>query len=73
MTYSGSANSSLGLEDAGAPSECLSEDEVLAFAGGHLSSARRRDAHLHFDTCEICQRVLNEAVHALATAATAAI
>jgi len=66
----GSANSSLGLEDASAASECLSEDEVLAFAGGHLSSERRRDAHLHFDTCEVCQRLLNEAVHALATAAT---
>jgi hypothetical protein len=66
----GSANSSLGLEDSNAPSACLSEDEVLAFAGGHLSSARRRDAHLHFDKCEICQRLLNEAVHALATAAT---
>jgi serine/threonine protein kinase len=47
---------------------CLSEEDVLAFAAGHLSLTRRRDAHLHFDRCELCQELLNEAVHALATA-----
>ena len=51
--------------------ECLSEEDVLAFAAGHLSLTRRRDAHQHFDRCELCQELLNEAVHALATAPTA--
>lgn len=52
---------------------CLSEDDVLAFADGHLSITRRRDAHLHFDRCELCQQLLNEAVHALATAPPAGL
>lgn len=50
---------------------CLSEEDVLAFAAGHLSATRRGDAHLHFDECEVCQALLSEAVHALATAPTA--
>jgi len=54
-----------------AASECLSDEEVLAFAGGTLESARHLEAHLHFDQCEICQRLLSEAAHALATAVTA--
>ena len=51
--------------------ECLSEDEVLAFASGELSSIRLLDVHFHLDQCEICQRLLSEAAHALATATTA--
>lgn len=50
--------------------ECLSEDEILAFAGGHLSSTRRSDAHLHLDECHECQQVLTEAVQGLAMATT---
>jgi serine/threonine protein kinase len=49
---------------------CPSEDEVLAFAAGRLSPERRKAAHLHFDVCEVCQALLNEAVHALAVAPT---
>jgi tRNA A-37 threonylcarbamoyl transferase component Bud32 len=49
---------------------CPSEDEVLAFAAGRLSPERRKAAHLHFDACEVCQALLNEAVHALAVAPT---
>lgn len=49
---------------------CLSEDEVLAFAGGHLSSTRRSDLHLHLDECHDCQRLLTEAVQGLAMATT---
>ena len=50
--------------------QCLSDEEVLAFANGMLDSARHLDAHLHFDQCEICQRLLSEAAHALAPAVT---
>ncbi|HYP89140.1 MAG TPA: serine/threonine-protein kinase [Polyangiaceae bacterium] len=49
---------------------CPSEDEVLAFAAGRLSPERRAAAHLHFDYCDVCQELLNEAVHALAHAPT---
>jgi serine/threonine protein kinase len=52
-------------------SRCLSEDEILAFAGGQLSSALRDSAHRHLDACEDCQQLLNEAVRALATARSA--
>ncbi|HEY1536260.1 MAG TPA: serine/threonine-protein kinase [Polyangiaceae bacterium] len=50
---------------------CLSDEEILAFASGRLHSTRHSEAHLHFDECETCQRLLSEAAHALATAATA--
>jgi serine/threonine protein kinase len=57
---------------SGAPAtECLSDEEVLDFASGRLQSARYQEAHLHFDQCDTCQRLLSEAAHALATAATA--
>lgn len=55
------------------PSACPSEDEVVAFAAGRLSPARRRAAHLHLDGCPQCQELLNEAVHALAVAPTDAL
>ncbi|HKO47744.1 MAG TPA: serine/threonine-protein kinase, partial [Polyangiaceae bacterium] len=54
----------------GAAGECLSDDEVLAFASGALKSTRQLGAHLHLDQCELCQRLLSEAAHALATATT---
>jgi hypothetical protein len=50
---------------------CLTEEEVLAFAGGYLSRERREVAHAHLDECELCQELLNEAVRGLGTAATA--
>jgi len=50
--------------------ECLSDEELLAFANGTLRSSRQVEAHFHFDRCEICQRLLSEAAHALATAVT---
>jgi len=58
------------LEQATPGSQCLSEDELLAFAGGHLSSTRRSDAHLHLDECPECQQLLTEAVQGLAMATT---
>ncbi|RYZ10350.1 MAG: serine/threonine protein kinase [Myxococcales bacterium] len=45
---------------------CLSEDEILAFAAGQLSSEHRRSTDAHLDRCELCQRLLSEAVRALA-------
>jgi len=53
-----------------ASAECLSDEDVLAFASGKLESSRHAEAHLHFDQCEVCQRLLSEAAHALATAVT---
>jgi serine/threonine-protein kinase len=50
--------------------ECLSDEDVLAFANGTLDSSRKIAAHLHLDLCEVCQRLLSEAAHALATAVT---
>ena len=56
---------------AHAPTNCLSDEEVLAFAIGRLPESQLASAHLHLDQCETCQRLLSEAAHALATAATA--
>src|SRR6188768_3563306 len=50
--------------------ECLSDEDVLAFANGTLDTGRKFEAHQHFDQCEVCQRLLSEAAHALATAVT---
>jgi serine/threonine protein kinase len=61
--------SAASLDAAG----CPSEDEVLAFAAGRLSLEQRRGLHRHFDACEACQRLLHEAVHALATAQTSGV
>src|SRR5450631_260598 len=63
--------SSLAQSAESAAVACLSDEEILAFASGRLRSARHSEAHLHFDECETCQRLLSEAAHALATAATA--
>lgn len=46
---------------------CLSEDEILAFAAGQLSTEHRRSTDQHLDRCELCQRLLSEAVRALGT------
>jgi serine/threonine protein kinase len=63
------------MTQAAAPSSaearCFSEDDLLAFASGQLSSDMRERAHRHLDACAECQQLLNEAVHALATARTA--
>jgi serine/threonine protein kinase len=53
-----------------APLECLSDEEVLAFASGTLDSTRHAEAHVHFDQCEVCQHLLSEAAHALGTGMT---
>ncbi|HEY0468985.1 MAG TPA: serine/threonine-protein kinase, partial [Polyangiaceae bacterium] len=57
-------------EQAATSTQCLSDEEVLAFASGTLESSRHAEAHVHFDRCEVCQRLLSEAAHALATAVT---
>ncbi|HWA75917.1 MAG TPA: protein kinase [Polyangiaceae bacterium] len=61
------------MPEAGAPraEECLSDDEVLAFALGRLDGKRLEPLHAHLDQCPTCQRLLSEAAHALGTAATA--
>ena len=56
---------------ARAVDECLSDEDVLEFANGTLNSSRQTAAHFHLDQCELCQRLLSEAAHALGTAATA--
>jgi serine/threonine protein kinase len=66
-----SASEPAMLVAEGPQSPCLSDEDVLAFAVGRLESARLSQAHVHLDTCEICQRLLCEAAHSLATAATA--
>ena len=43
----------------------------VAFANGQAPPELRESAHRHLDVCEECQQLLNEAVHALATARTA--
>jgi len=53
-----------------ASGECLSDEDILAFADGTLDSSRHLEAHTHLDQCEVCQRLLSEAAHALATAVT---
>jgi len=55
---------------SGESAECLSDEEVLAFASGTLESARHAEVHEHFDQCEVCQRLLSEAAHALAAGGT---
>ena len=60
----------LSTAASGESAECLSDEEVLAFASGTLESARHAEAHEHFDQCEVCQRLLSEAAHALATGGT---
>jgi serine/threonine protein kinase len=50
--------------------DCPSDEDLLAFALGRLDDALVAEVHVHLDECEICQRVLSEAAHALATAVT---
>ena len=49
---------------------CLTEEEIVAFAAGRLEASRISAAHLHLDVCEMCQLLLSEAAHSLATATT---
>lgn len=44
---------------------CLTEDEILAFVQGDLSSRKLERMHDHVDRCDVCQRLLAEAAHAL--------
>src|SRR5450432_1016482 len=56
---------------AAAPLEsCLGDGDIVAFAQGTLPSGKLPEAHAHLDACQTCQRLLTEAAHALATAAT---
>jgi serine/threonine protein kinase len=57
------------LETPDQPAEqgCLKIDEILALAQGHLGNGELETAHAHMDRCGICQRLLNEAAHALTT------
>lgn len=51
--------------DAGLSDRCLDNDSILAFAQGLLTNERREQVHWHIDQCGLCQRLVNEAVHAL--------
>jgi serine/threonine protein kinase len=61
------------MPDSGAlhQEECLSDDQVLAFALGRLDPKTLDSLHAHLDQCPTCQRLLSEAAHALGTANTA--
>lgn len=44
---------------------CLTIDEVLQFVQGQLDDIALHRMHEHVDRCELCQRLVNEGVHAL--------
>jgi len=44
---------------------CLSDDDILSFAQGALTSHALERAHRHIDSCATCQRLVAEAAHAL--------
>jgi serine/threonine protein kinase len=52
-------------------SPCPSDEDLVAFALGRLSSVRLATVHDHLDICETCQHLLSEAAHVLGEAATA--
>jgi len=56
------------LEQPSTP--CLTEEEVIAFSDGRLEASRISAVHLHLDLCDVCQLLLSEAAHSLATANT---
>jgi serine/threonine protein kinase len=55
-----------GAEGAG----CPSVEDLMAFALGKLEPGPLLAVHVHLDACDVCQRVLTAAAHALATAVT---
>jgi serine/threonine protein kinase len=50
--------------------QCLTNDEILAFAQGRLGEAELARLHAHVDHCGTCQRLLSEAAHAVTTEPT---
>jgi serine/threonine protein kinase len=44
---------------------CLNANEVLAFVQGLLEAEQLARLHAHLDACETCQKLVNEAAHAL--------
>jgi serine/threonine protein kinase len=71
MKAAASMPDSLRIVAAAPVESCLSDEDIVAFAQGGLPSGRLPEIHAHLDACETCQRLLTEAVRALATAATA--
>lgn len=51
---------------AGAAQGCLTDNEVLDFAGGGMEPPDRERAEAHLQTCPDCRRLVSEAVLALA-------
>lgn len=44
---------------------CLSNDEILTFVQGQLAGNELSRLHSHVDACDVCQRLLVEAAHAV--------
>ena len=44
---------------------CLSDDDLLAFVRGQFAPHRSEQVHSHLDDCSVCQRLMNEAAHAI--------
>ncbi|MES1179174.1 MAG: protein kinase [Myxococcales bacterium] len=53
-----------------ASTPCLTDEEVVTFAAGRMEGSRLSVAHQHLDDCVLCQLLLSEAAHSLATATT---
>lgn len=51
--------------DAAGTDPCLDNDSIVAFAQGLLTNERLERVHWHVDQCGLCQRLVNEAAHAL--------
>lgn len=54
-----------GVGGFGESDSCLSIDDILQFVQGQLDPGELHRIHEHVDHCELCQRLLNEGVHAL--------
>jgi serine/threonine protein kinase len=44
---------------------CLTDDEILAFVQGDVPEIKHDRVHAHVDECEVCQRLVAEAAHAV--------
>jgi serine/threonine protein kinase len=48
----------------------LSEDEILSFVQGDVPDNKHERIHAHVDECDVCQRLVSEAAHAIDTEPT---
>ncbi len=47
------------------PGPCLSDDDILVFVQGRTQGDGLDRVHTHLDVCDVCQRLVTEAAHAL--------